>query len=174
MALRRRRGRRRERFEWTFGGVETPRSVAINTLDQFNFLTVANMEEFPRALLTRILGTIMISPATAPAAATGYSVAVGLTKIPTGTVAATFDPELQPDHRWTWWNICFPQLGGNGAADQNASRWAGYFRFDLDRRTKERFGPDEGFAICVKNSSVSGAAIQWAAFFRFGLAVGAK
>src|SRR5216683_2283102 len=161
------RGRRviarrpRERYEWTFAGFGTPRVVAVGANDTPSLLTVAALEEFPRSKLVKIIGSIFVSPATAPAGASGYIVGLGLTKAQVGAASSTYDALANLDHRWTWWQCCFPQIGGSGAADQNAARWAGYFRFDLMYKTAERFADDEQFIISVSNSSASAASIQY-------------
>lgn len=169
------RRRRRERYEWTFGGFGTPRSVAVNTLDAFTLVTAASLEEWPRPLWVRTIATIFVSPATAPAAASGYFVGLGLTWRPTSAGSTiNYDPILAPDHRWQWVQYCYPQIGGTGAADANASRWAGYFRFDINMRNKERLADDVEIIMFVKNDTASAAAIQWSGFYRFLLAAGAK
>jgi len=166
--------RKRERYEWVGTTFVTPTVIAANVNGSFHVLTNAVLEEFPRALLVHVVASIFVSPATAPVAATGYGVFLGLTKAQAGAVTSVYDPETEPDHRWSWWNACFPQVGGTGVADQNAARWAGYFRFDIDRRMKERFAPDEVLEFQVKNSNSSGASIQTSMSFRFLLATGAK
>lgn len=175
MPFRRGRRRRRERYEWTFGGFSTPRVVAVGQLDNFTLVPQAGLEEWARPLWVRTIGSLFVSPSTAPAAASGYGVFVGLAKrSTTPTSTQLWDPRLNPDHRWQWWNVCFPQIGGTGAADQNAARWAGYFRFDVNMRMRERMADDEEIAVCVSNDGVSAASIQYSCFFRFLLATGAK
>ena len=119
-----RRTRRRERTEWFGYIVTTPTVVAVNTVDTKTLVTPAISEEWPNGRIDRIIGTLFFSPATAPAAASGYGIFFGFTKAITGT---TIDPELLPDHRWSHWGAAFPQIGGNGAADSNASRWVDTF-----------------------------------------------
>jgi hypothetical protein len=173
---RSRLGRRRERYEWLGVGFAAPRVVAVGGQDQFVIISQAILEEFPRSLWVRSICSIFVSPATAPAAATGYYVGMGLCHAEIGAAGTIGipDPLAQFDHRWQWHQVCYPQIGGTGAADQNASRWAGYFRFDIDMRHKERLADNEEIVFPVTNSSGSGASIQWSGTFRLLLGVGAK
>jgi hypothetical protein len=174
--FRRRLGtrRRRERFEWTGAISVIPTTVAVNSLSASVLLTVAALEEWPRGSVRRILGQIFVSPATAPAAATGYGVFLGL-QWEQSSSGAAFDPEANLDsNSWFWWNSCYPQIGGNAAADSNASRWVGYFRFDLDVRRAHRYSDFEQLLLMIKNSNSSGASIQFSYAFRILVAAGAK
>jgi len=150
--------------------------IAVGANGRFVIFTQAQLEEFPKSLWVRVLGTIFLSPATAPAAASGYGVGLGITheEIGAGGLTAPPDPFAQIDHRWQWWAAAFPQIGGTGAADQNASRWAGYFQFVLDQRLKERLQDNEELVLMVKNDAASAASIQVSYALRFLFAVGAK
>lgn len=174
--MRRLATRRRERYEWTSAISVVPTVVAVNTNNVIVLLTSAQLEEWPRGRIARILGQIFVSPATAPAVATGYGVFLGITLAPIDAAAASiaFDPEVDLDHRWRWWGSCFPQLGGTGAADSNASRWVGYFRFDLDVKRTGRYAADDRLQIALKNSASSGASVQYSFAFRILIAAGAR
>lgn len=134
------------------------------------------MEEFPGARVSTVMGQLFISPATAPAAATGYGVFIGLSRVASvGGSGPTPDPETSLDYSgWLYWNSCFPQIGGNAAADSNASRWVGYFRFDIFIRSRIRWHDFDNLNLYVKNSNSSGAAIQFSYTFRFRIAAGVK
>lgn len=164
----------RERTEWIGAIQVTPTSVAVNTNAVTDLVNAAAFEEWPGGRLDRLIGHMFISPATAPAGATGYGVFVGFSIREVGTAAANYDPELAPDHRWIHWEAVYPQIGGNAAADSNASRWIGYFRLGFDFRIRRRYGVDRSFSLMVKNSNSSGAAIQYSYAFRMLIAAGAK
>lgn len=133
------------------------------------------MEEFPGGRVDRLLFSGFVSPATGPAAATGYVVFLGITVRPiAGGTPTDFDPEVQLEHRWLWWTSVFIQLGGTGAADQNVARWAGYFPLVMDRRIRRRLQDDEDLCLEVKNSPSSGASIQFAYAARIIIAAGRK
>lgn len=171
----RRRTRTRERTEWVNAQIITPTIVAVNTLSVSVLLTQAALEEWPGGRIDRLLLSMFISPATAPAAATGYGVFIGLSLVQlSGGTPNTYDPELQPEHRWLWTAQCFPQIGGTGAADQNAARWAGYFPLYMDRKIRRRPQEDEQLSLFVKNSSASGASIQYSFAARLIVAAGRK
>lgn len=169
------RRRRRERYEWTAQVQVTPVVVAVNTLSNQVLLTAGNLEEWPGGRLARVIGQLFISPATAPAAATGYGVFFGFTWSEVGaTGTQTYDPETELDHRWIHWDSCFPQIGGTAVADSNASRWVGYFRFNFDIRRAGRYRSDQFLGLEVKNSNFSGASIQFSYALRFLLQAGAR
>lgn len=174
MFLRRRR-RFSARSEW-FGAINvTPASVGVNSTSYNVLLSQAQMEELPGAKLAIIRGSLFVSPATAPAAATGYGVFLGIyrrTSI-SGT-NITPDPEINPEFGWIWWDLVFPQIGGTAAADSNASRWIGYFRLDIALRTRIRWHEFDDVLLAVKNSASSGAAIQFSYGFRLRVVAGRK
>lgn len=174
MPFRRRRFLR-ERREWATAIQVTPVTVAVNTTSYQDILSQATMEEFPGARVSTIQGSFFISPATAPAAASGYGVFMGLfRRILVGGSGATPDPETNGDFPWVWWNCCFPQIGGTAAADSNASRWIGYFRFDIHMRSRLRWHDFDDLYLAIKNSNSSAASIQYSYAFRFRIAAGAK
>jgi len=131
------------------------------------------MEEWPGGRVDRLIGQMFISPASAPAAASGYGVFVGFTTQPSAA-ANIFDPEANPEHRWLHWDSVFPQIGGTAAADSNASRWVGYFRMGFDLRIRRRLDDDQMLLMVVKNSSNSAATIQFSYAFRLLIALGRK
>jgi hypothetical protein len=159
----------RERTEWIGAISVTPTVVAVNTNSTANLLTALALEEWPGGRIERLIGQLFVSPATAPAAATGYGVFLGF-----DIQDAAYDPETAGDHRWIHWDSCFPQIGGNAAADSNASRWVGYFRFNFDLRIRRRYDTDKALALQVKNSASSGASIQYSYAFRILIAAGRK
>lgn len=166
----------RERREWLGVTAVTPTTVGVGNFSNQNVFTQGQFEEFTEPRLGLIQGSIFVSPATAPAAATGYGVFIGLTKLQ-GITGATVtpDPETNLDYpSWLYWNCCFPQIGGSAAADSNASRWIGYFRFDVLIRSRLRFREGEQLNIFVKNSASSGAAIQYSFAFRGRVLAGRK
>lgn len=169
--MRRSMRRSRERTEWVGAIAVTPTSVAPNTNQAVNLLTVGQLEEWPGGRVSRLLGQMFISPATAPAAASGYGVFVGFSLI---SPAEVVDPELNLDHPWIHWDSVYPQIGGNGAADSNSSRWIGYFRIGIDLRMRIRPKADQAFIFFVKNSNSSAAAIQFSFAFRMLIAAGKK
>lgn len=162
-----RRRRRRPRVEW-FGGIQvTPTVVAVNTLTNSQIIGATALEEWPNATLRKLIGTLFISPATAPAAASGYGVFLGIyRRRVVGAAALVADPEVAPEHPFIWWNCCFPQIGGTAAADSNASRWIGYFRFDIHLSVRLRMIENEELLLAVKNSASSAASIQYSFAFR--------
>lgn len=172
------RRRSRERREWIGTTLVTPRVVAVNALDSVDLLSPATLEEWPGGRLARVIGQMFISPATAPAAASGYGVFVGLVVEGTATFgggsSAAWDPELDQDFGWIWWQSVFPQIGGTGAADSNASRWIGYFRLDIHERLRKRFAATDKLAIKVKNSNSSAASVQYSYSFRWQIAAGRR
>lgn len=151
-----------------------PTPVAVNTLALAPLLSPATLEEWPNGRIERVLLTMFVSPSTSPAAATGYGVLIGITSESVGVTTVSHDPETMLDHKWMWWNACFPQIGGTGAANDNSSRWIGYFRFDVDIRPRFRIQPDVNLSLNVKNSVASGAAIQYSFGYRVLIAAGAK
>lgn len=171
----RRRTRTRERTEWTGLISVVPSVVAVNTLSSAILLAQATMEEWPGARVDRLLLSMFVSPATGPAAASGYGVFIGITVTQIGVGGGlSYDPELMPEHRWLWWTSLFPQIGGTGAADQNVARWAGYFPIQLDRRIRRRLQEDENLILFVKNSASSAASVQYSITARILLALGRK
>jgi hypothetical protein len=114
---------------------------------------------------------MFFSPATAPAAASGYGIFLGFSLLGNSEIA---DPETAADHRWIHWDSCFPQIGGTAAADSNASRWVGYFRFNFDLRIRRRPNADQALWMMVKNSGASAASIQYSYAFRLLMAAGRK
>lgn len=172
--IRRARRGTRERTEWIGASAVGPTSVAINTLSGAVLVPQASLEEFPGGRLDRLIGSMFISPATAPAAATGYGVFIGFSWRQNAIASSTYDPELEPEHRWIHWDNVFPQIGGTAAADSNASRWIGYFRLQFDLRIRHRYGEFEDLMMYVKNSNSSGAAIQYSYGFRMLVAAGRK
>lgn len=175
MPVRRRFRRSRERTEWIGLISVTPTVVAVNALQNNALLGPSTLEEWPGGRIDRLLGQIFFSPATAPAAASGYGIFFGLTMGEIGASGTTtYDPETELDHRWIYWNSCFPQIGGTGASDQNVARWMGYFRFDLDRRIRRRYDTDRQLTLEVKNSNSSAASIQFSYAFRVLIAAGRK
>lgn len=171
-----RRRRSRERREWIGVNQVTPIAVAPNALNQLQLLTASQLEEFAEPRLGLIQGQMFVSPATAPAAATGYGVFMGITKLQGITGSPILpDPENALDYpSWLWWNSCFPQIGGTAAADSNASRWIGYFRFDIHLFARMRVREGELLALMVKNSNNSGASIQYSITLRARLLAGRK
>lgn len=175
MPFRRRSRIRSERVEWLAANTVVPASVAVNTAATVSLLTTAVLEEFTQPKLILLLGSMFFSPATAPAAATGYGIFMGLyrrTNVGGGFV--TPDPEINGEHPFIYWDCYFPQIGGNGAADSNASRWVGYIPVKLMLRPRIRFRENEELILVVKNSAQSGAAIQFSHAWRFKLAAGRK
>lgn len=172
MPFRRRFSGARPRYEWTSAQAVTPTVVTVNTLQTVLLLSAATLEEWPRGSLVRILGSMFISPATAPAAASGYGVFLGLYWVQVSGGSQTLDPEVSPEFGWKWWHVLFPQIGGNAAADSNASRWAGYFPIQFDLKHHHRFTDNEGFNLAVKNSNLSAASIQFSFAFRFLIRAG--
>lgn len=175
MPFRRFRRVSRERREWATAIQVTPATVVPNGLVSVNILSQATMEEFPGARVAFIQGNLFISPASAPAAASGYGVFFGITRIVgIGGSAANPDPEVNGDYNWVYWNSCFPQIGGTAAADSNASRWIGYFRFDIAMRTRLRWHDFDDLRLQVKNSNSSAQNIQFSYAFRFRILAGSK
>lgn len=132
------------------------------------------MEEYPGARTGLLRGSIFVSPSSAPAAATGYGVFLGITRLVSAGGNAAPDPELNLDYNWLWWECCFPQIGGTAAADSNAARWIGYFRLDVLIRTRLRWHDFDFLALAVKNSNSSGAGIQYSFAMRCQILAGAK
>lgn len=172
MAFRRRRIR--QRSEWTGVTSVAPTTVPVNTNAASVILGATALEEWPGGSLARIIGHLFLSPATAPAAPTGYGVFFGITWETVGVTNASHDPELWLDHRWKWWNCCFPQIGGTAAADSNASRWVGYFALQMDLRRLGRWDTDRQLYLYVKNSNSSGASVQFSYAFRFLIIAGRR
>lgn len=173
--MRRSFRRTRERTEWVGAITVTPVAITAGTLSVITLLTQGQLEEWPNGRIDRAIGSLFISPATAPAAATGYGVFLGFTMRPAVALAAVpYDPEVNLDHRWIHWDLCFPQIGGAAAADSNAARWIGYFRFNYDLRIRRRIQEDNELVLMVKNSSFSGASIQISYAFRILVAAGRK
>lgn len=169
-----RRSFRRERREWTGSVSVTPTTVAVNSQALSQILSAATMEEYPGAKVHLIQGSVFFSPATAPAAASGYGIFFGIYRRVTLGGQATPDPELNLDFPWVHWGLCFPQIGGTGAADSNASRWIGYFRFDILQRVRLRWHDFDDLFFTVKNSASSAASIQYSYGFRMQVLAGAK
>lgn len=162
---------RRERTEWVGGNQVAPVVVAANNLQGATLLSLATLEEWPGGRIDKCIGSIFFSPATAPAVASGYGIFFGFTLV---GPFEQLDPETNLDHRWLHWGHCFPQIGGTAAADSNASRWIGYFRFDIHDRWRRRFQDDQQLNLYVKNSVSSAASIQFSYSFRFLIAAGRK
>lgn len=166
-----RRRFRRQRVEWTGNTSNTPTVIGASALSTQTLLSQAVLEEWPRGTLVRLIGSLFVSPATAPAAATGYAVYLGLYW--QQQTVGTFDPEVNQDANvWKWWHVIFPQIGGTGASDQNAARWAGYFPFTFDLKMRHKFTDYEQFLLAVKNSAASGASIQFSYAFRYLIKAG--
>lgn len=166
----------RERTEWVGAISVTPTVVAVGALSQLALIVQGALEEFTQPKLVRVMGSIFVSPSTAPANPSGYGVFLGISRLPNvgaGTIQP--DPELNLEWQsWLWWQLCFPQIGGTAVADSNASRWVGYFRFDVNIRSRIRFREDDTLNLFVKNSASSAAGIQYSVAFRFLLAAGRK
>lgn len=160
-----------ERTEWIGNIQVAPNVVAVNTNFAAILLTPAQLEEWPNGRVDRLIGQMFISPATGPAAASGYGVFVGFDFVQAGTIN---DPETAPDHRWIHWDSVYPQIGGTGAADSNAARWVGYFRLQFDLRIRRRIQEDSELRLQVKNSSFSAASVQFSYAFRILIAAGRK
>lgn len=166
------RRRIRARYEWTGNTSVTPTSVAVNTIVGATLLNQATLEEWPKGTLVRLVGNFFVSPATAPAAATGYGVFMGLFWQQQAS-SPDFDPEINLDAPWKWWHCMFPQIGGTAAADSNASRWIGYFPVHLDLKSvRKRFDDFSQLRFVFKNSNSSGAAIQFSFAFRYLIRAG--
>lgn len=160
------RRRRVEKTEWTGVNQVTPATVGVNTLSTITVLSQNTLEEWPAGTVVRLLGSVFFSPATAPAAATGYGIFMGLYWAQNH--GQGFDPETNLDFRWKWWNCIFPQIGGTAAADSNASRWIGYFplHIDLGRSIRRKIDDFMELSFAIKNSVSSGASIQYSYAFR--------
>jgi hypothetical protein len=129
----------------------------------------ATFEEFPGGRLDKIFLSMFVSPSTGPAVASGYVVYAGLTLSETA-----WDPEIQTDFRFLWHQVVFPQIGGTGAADSNASRWIGYFPLMARLQPRRRIQAEQSLFINVKNSVASAAGIQYSLFVRCLIAAGAR
>jgi len=151
-----RRRKRSSRREW-LAHAAVNNSIAAGTLLSIQMAPPSTLDEFQQGTLLRMRGVVVVSPATSPAVATGYAVFMGIAMLGPFEV---WDPETNQDFQWFWHQAIFPQVGGSGAADNNSSRWAGYFHIPIDVVRMAKIQEARGLVLAIKNSALSGAAIQ--------------
>lgn len=172
MPIRRLRGLRRSgarsRKEWTAFEVV---NQAISPNNQTNNVLVsqATFEEFPRSTVVRIRGNITVSPNTQPAAATGYSVHMGIAM---WGPSELWTAETQQENPWMWFQSIFAQTGGSGAADNNSNQFVSYFHIPFDVRSMRKSDESKLLVMAVGNSNNSGAAIKVSVQARILLLIG--